>query len=38
MRKQYVVRLPEEERATLLTLIGHGVLHQRGRRRTPGSS
>jgi len=25
MRKQYVVRLPEEERAALLTLIGRGV-------------
>jgi hypothetical protein len=25
MRKQYVVRLPETERASLLTLIGHGV-------------
>ena len=25
MRKQYVVRLPEEERASLLTMVGRGV-------------
>ena len=29
MRKQYVVRLPEEERASLLTLIGRGSMPAR---------